>query len=152
MEETAKAVRTRLPSSAFNELTRGFHRPEESVYNAAMSTVTSSAFLSLSLGTAWGSICAFQHYLPNKLLPTKRFYIQVRSQPRAVFLSVHADMYIGFKGFLAGLWVALVPAQRAVDLGLYSLRIAIQCAWDVGVARGKVKNIRWVHIERLLGI
>ncbi|KAM0789497.1 hypothetical protein ACM66B_000316 [Microbotryomycetes sp. NB124-2] len=95
-------------------------QPEEAIYNATLSTVSSSAFLSLALGTAWGSICAFQHYLPGRLLPTKRFYVQ---------------------GFLAGLWVWLVPAARRVDLGLYSLRIALQCAWDVAVSRGKARNI-----------
>ncbi|KAK4054664.1 hypothetical protein OIO90_003476 [Microbotryomycetes sp. JL221] len=95
-------------------------QPEELIYNATLSTLSSSAFLSLSLGTAWGTICAFQHYIPNKLLPTKRFYIQ---------------------GFLAGLWVSLVPAARRVDLGLYSMRIALQCAWDVAVSRNRVKNI-----------
>ncbi|KAK4054215.1 hypothetical protein OIV83_001241 [Microbotryomycetes sp. JL201] len=95
-------------------------RPEEAIYNATLSTLSSSAFLSLALGTAWGTICAFQHYLPGKVLPTKRFYLQ---------------------GFLAGLWVLLVPASRRIDLGLYSLRIALQCAWDVAVSRGRARNI-----------
>ncbi|ORY89796.1 hypothetical protein BCR35DRAFT_300285 [Leucosporidium creatinivorum] len=95
--------------------------PEEGIYRALLSTITSSAFLSLSLGTAWSTICFFQHYLPGHFIPTKRFYLQ---------------------GFLAGLWVRLVGAQRSTDLGLYSARLAIQCAWDVLVQKGRVQNIR----------
>lgn len=64
--------------------------------------------------------------MPSAFLPTKRFYIQ---------------------GFLAGLWVALVDvglngAGRATDLGMYTARLAIQCAWDVWVKQGRVKNVQ----------
>lgn len=96
-------------------------RPEEGIYRALLSTITSSAFLSLSLGTAWSTICLFQHCLPNHFLPTKRFYLQ---------------------GFLAGLWVSLVGAGRSTDLGLYSARLALQTWWEVLVKSGKVRNIR----------
>ncbi|KAL8280843.1 hypothetical protein RQP46_006847 [Phenoliferia psychrophenolica] len=100
--------------------------PESGIYRAVLSTITSSTFLSLSIGTAWATICLFQSYLPSAFLPTKRFYMQ---------------------GFIAGLWVALVDvglngAGRATDLGVYSARLALQVCWDVWVKQGKVKNIR----------
>ncbi|KAK4697199.1 hypothetical protein P7C70_g8248, partial [Phenoliferia sp. Uapishka_3] len=100
--------------------------PESGVYHAVASTITSSAFVSLSIGTAWSTICLFQAYLPRSFLPTRRFYIQ---------------------GFLAGLWVSLVNfgaggASRATDLGMYAARLAIQCFWEGRVKRGKIRNIR----------
>ena len=64
----------------------GIGSPESTLYRAALSTLTSSAFLSLSVGTAWSTICLFQKLLPGSFIPTKRFYLQVRL-PLVVFLS-----------------------------------------------------------------
>lgn len=97
------------------------HSPETAVSSALSSTITSAASLSLSIGTAWSTICLFQHYLPNNFIPTKRFYLQ---------------------GFLAGLWSYILPVQRATDLGMYTARMAIQTAWDVGVIQRKWRNRR----------
>ncbi|KAM0748928.1 hypothetical protein T439DRAFT_382026 [Meredithblackwellia eburnea MCA 4105] len=100
--------------------------PEGAIFRIVLGTITSSSFLSLAIGTAWSTICLFQQYLPKSFIPTKRFYLQ---------------------GFLAGLWVSLVDigmngASRATDLGMYTARMAIQCAWEVWVKQGKVKNIK----------
>lgn len=54
-----------------------YDSPETTLYRMALSTLTSSAFLSLSIGTAWSTICLFQKLLPGSFLPTKRFYLQV---------------------------------------------------------------------------
>lgn len=100
--------------------------------------MTSSAFLSLSIGTAWGTICAFQKYLPSSFLPTDRFYLQ---------------------GFLAGLWVILVPNSRASDLGWFSVRTALPTFWAVamknkkGVVRKfKVRNGEVIYFGFSMGI
>lgn len=61
--------------------------PESGIFAAVTSTVTSSAFLSLSIGTAWSTICLIQKYLPNSFLPTKRFYLQVRSPLSSLLLT-----------------------------------------------------------------
>lgn len=120
--------------------------PEGTIFKMALGTLTSSAFLSLSIGSAWSSICFFQHFLPNSFLPTKRFYLQVRC-----FLSSELTpkliLCLREQGFLAGLWVALVNVGsqdkgRATDLGIYTARLAIQCAWDVLVKSKKVKSIK----------
>lgn len=47
---------------------------------------------------------------------------------------------------MAGLWVYLVPAQRATDLGIYSARMAIQTAWEVGVKENKWRSRRCVSL------
>lgn len=99
--------------------------PEEGVFKGILATLTNSAFLSLALGTAWGTICLFQQYLPSNFIPTKRFYLQ---------------------GFLAGLWVSLVTiggnASRATDLGMYSARLAVNCAWKVATKNKAVKGLK----------
>lgn len=95
------------------------------MFKAIISTISSSAFLALSIGTAWSTICLFQTYLPRSLLPTKRFYLQ---------------------GFLAGLWVTLTTigasASRATELGLYTARMAIQSQWEHLVNTRKVKSVK----------
>ena len=97
------------------------HRPSTGLTRALSSTVLSSAMVSLSLGTAWSSICLFQQYLPRTFLPTKRWLLQ---------------------GFLAGLWVRLVGKARSTDLGMYAARMAVQTGWEVAVTRRRVKNVR----------
>lgn len=89
------------------------------------SIVTSSASLALSIGTAWGSVCALQKYFPSSFLPTDRFYLQ---------------------GFLAGLWIILVPNSRALDLGWYSVRTALPTFWGVAMknSSGKGKGGRGI--------
>ncbi|SGZ26899.1 BQ5605_C025g09991 [Microbotryum silenes-dioicae] len=99
---------------------KSLRTPDESIYRALLSTTTSSLFLSLSLGTSWSMVCALQHYLPNSFLKTKRFFVQ---------------------GFLAALWVGLVGGRRAMDLGLYASRTAIQCVWDTAVAKKQIRSI-----------
>lgn len=50
------------------------------------------------------------------------------------------------QGFLAGLWVSLLTiggnASRATDLGMYSARLAVNCAWKVATQKKAVKGVK----------
>ena len=75
--------------------------------------------MSLSISTAWMTICLFQRLMSSTFLPQHRFLLQ---------------------GFLAGLWVHLAgPSSRVADLAAYALRLAIECAWKKAVASGKAR-------------
>lgn len=40
---------------------------------------------------------------------------------------------------MAGSWILLVPAARRLELGLYTLRLAIHSVWKLGLKRGWYK-------------
>ncbi|PGH21403.1 hypothetical protein AJ80_03320 [Polytolypa hystricis UAMH7299] len=70
-----------------------------------------TAVLSASLGSAWGSICLFNSYLPRSILPTQRFYLS---------------------GALAGLPFMFLARGANRGASLYFLRMAIDSAWKTG--------------------
>lgn len=84
-----------------------------------MTTLQSSAFVSLSISTGWATICLFQRLLPPTFLPQRRFLLQ---------------------GFLAGLWAPIAGSPaRVADLAAYGLRLALECAWNQAVISGRIK-------------
>jgi hypothetical protein len=88
-------------------------------------------FLSLAIGSSWGSICLFQNILPRTFLPTQRFFLG---------------------GFIGGLFGFL---QRNGGRGqfLYSARASIDSAWKVGRKRGWWRGVRggdvWIFVASL---
>ncbi|KAI9704006.1 MAG: hypothetical protein M1820_005627 [Bogoriella megaspora] len=79
-----------------------------------------SAFITAAIGTAWGTICFFQHVLPSRVLPTQRWFLG---------------------GFLAGMW-AFLERKGGRDNFLYSVRLSLDSLWKVGVKRGWWKGVR----------
>jgi len=74
-----------------------------------------TAVLSAAIGSAWGSVCLFNFFLPRSVLPTQRFFLS---------------------GALGGLPFALVAGGSSRANFLYFFRLAIDSAWKVGVKRG----------------
>ncbi|PGH13668.1 hypothetical protein AJ79_03517 [Helicocarpus griseus UAMH5409] len=77
--------------------------------------LTRTAVLSAALGSAWGSVCLFNTYLPRSLLPTQRFYLS---------------------GALGGLPFAFLAGDGNRSMFLYFFRVAVDSAWKVGTKRG----------------
>ena len=79
-----------------------------------------SLFVTGAIGTAWGSICLFQQYLPKGFLPTQRWFLG---------------------GFLGGLWAFL---ERKSGRGnfLYMSRLSIDSFWKVGVKHGWWRGVK----------
>lgn len=73
-----------------------------------------SLFVTGAIGTSWGSICLFANYLPRNFLHTQRWLLG---------------------GFLGGLWAFVVRKQERSSF-LYSVRLAIDSFWKVGVKKG----------------
>jgi hypothetical protein len=76
--------------------------------------LSSTAVLSAAIGSAWGSVCLFNAYLPRSLLPTQRFFLS---------------------GALGGLPFILLKNDGHRSHFLYFFRLAIDSAWKVGVKR-----------------
>jgi hypothetical protein len=72
-----------------------------------------SFFVTGAIGTAWGSVCMFQKFLPAKVLPTQRFF---------------------FGGALGGLW-AFIDKDTGRSNALFSTRLSLDSLWKVGVKR-----------------
>lgn len=72
------------------------------------------------VGTAWGSVCLLQQFLPRTVLPTQRFF---------------------FGGFLAGLW-AFLERKKGRSNFLYAARLSIDSLWKVGVKHGWWRGVR----------
>ncbi|KAK2805827.1 hypothetical protein FQN51_008601 [Onygenales sp. PD_10] len=85
--------------------------------NALCTKVLSrTAVLSAALGSAWGSVCLFNAYLPRSFLPTQRFFLS---------------------GALGGLPFAfLASGEGNRSTFTYFFRLAVDSAWKVGVKRG----------------
>ncbi|KAG5301730.1 hypothetical protein I7I48_01839 [Histoplasma ohiense] len=90
------------------------HQPILAIYGVCMKILSRTAILSTALGTAWGSLCLFNSFLPRSLLPTQRFYLS---------------------GALAGLPFAFAGNGNR-SMFLYFFRIAVDSAWKVGTKRG----------------
>lgn len=71
-------------------------------------------FITMAIGTSWGSICLFANLLPRNFLPTQRWFLG---------------------GFLGGLW-GFVERKGGRGNFLYSVRMSIDSAWKVGKKRG----------------
>jgi hypothetical protein len=96
----------KTPIPAFNRLARMILRM--------------TLFVTGAIGTAWGSICLFQHLLPRNLLPTQRWFLG---------------------GALGGTW-AFLERKTGRSNFLYSTRLSIDSLWKVGVKRGWWKGVR----------
>ncbi|KAI9833174.1 MAG: hypothetical protein M1819_003797 [Sarea resinae] len=94
--------------------------PVAATNKLAKSILRMTMFASGAIGTAWGSICLFQHLLPRGFLPTRRFFLG---------------------GFLAGFW-AFLERKSGRSNFLYSARTSLDSMWKVGVKRGWWKGIR----------
>ncbi|KAK3077002.1 hypothetical protein LTS18_011458, partial [Coniosporium uncinatum] len=86
----------------------------------AQAVLRMSLFITGAIGTSWGSVCLFQHYLPKTFLPTQRFF---------------------FAGALGGLW-AFLERKSGRSNFLYSARMSADSLWKVGVKRGWWKGLR----------
>ncbi|PSK42246.1 hypothetical protein B9Z65_4160 [Elsinoe australis] len=73
-----------------------------------------SVFITGAIGTAWGSICLFNHVLPRTFLLTQRFFLS---------------------GMLGGSW-AYVARRGERGNFLYCLRLSLDSVWKVGKKRG----------------
>lgn len=97
-------------------------RPEQTLLRTISATLSGATFISGSIGVAWATICLFQRLFPAKFMPTSRFYLN---------------------GFVAGLMI-LLDRARALEIGLYGIRLSLVSAWAVAAKRGRVKSIRYV--------
>ena len=73
-----------------------------------------TAVLSAAIGSAWGSVCLFNTFLPRSMLPTQRFFLS---------------------GALGGLPFALLGGGEHRSHFLYFFRLAIDSAWKAGAKR-----------------
>lgn len=71
-------------------------------------------FITMAIGTSWGSICLFANFLPRNFLPTQRWFLG---------------------GFLGGLWAFLERKGGRANF-LYSVRLSLDSAWKVGKKKG----------------
>lgn len=77
-------------------------------------------FITMAIGTSWGSICLFANLLPRNFLPTQRWFLG---------------------GFLGGLW-GFVERKGGRGNFLDSVRLSIDSAWKVCKKRGWWKGVR----------
>lgn len=94
--------------------------PISAINNLAKNILRMSLFISGAIGTSWGSVCLFQHFLPRTLLPTQRWF---------------------FGGFLGGLWGFLERKKGRANF-LYTARMSIDSLWKVGVKKGWWRGIK----------
>lgn len=85
--------------------------PLTSVNRLSKAILRMSLFVTGAIGTSWGSICFFQHYLPSRLLSTQRWFLG---------------------GFLGGMW-AFLERKSGRGNALYATRLSIDSLWKVGV-------------------
>ncbi|MCJ1310790.1 hypothetical protein MMC25_004457 [Agyrium rufum] len=92
--------------------------PAHELNKFAQKVFRSSMFLSGAIGTAWGSICLFQAYLPRKNIPSQRWF---------------------WGGFIGGMW-AFVDRKNSRGNVMYSVRASLESVWKVGVKHGWWKS------------
>lgn len=106
--------------------------PSKQFNHLAKRILQMTLFVSGAIGTSWGSICLWQHFLPRTLLPTQRWF---------------------WGGFLGGFW-AFLDRKRGRDGFMYSARLSIDSLWKVGVKRGWWKQGKngdiWVFVVGLM--
>lgn len=85
--------------------------PLTSLNKLSKAVLRMSLFVTGSIGTAWGSICFFQQYLPKGLLATQRWFLG---------------------GFLGGMW-AFLERKSGRGNALYAARLSMDSLWKVGV-------------------
>jgi hypothetical protein len=105
--------------------------PGEGLASLASNILRTTTFITGAIGTSWASICLFQSYFPNRLMPRGRFFLG---------------------GFLGGLW-AFVNRRGQRGNFLYSSRMSIDSAWKVATKRGYVRGVRngdvWLLVASL---
>lgn len=79
-----------------------------------------SFFVTGAIGTAWGSACLFQQFLPRAVLPTQRWVLG---------------------GALGGTW-AFLERKTGRSNFLYTARLSIDSLWKVGVKHGWWKGVK----------
>ena len=77
-------------------------------------------FITMAIGTSWGSICFFANTFPRQFLPTQRWFLG---------------------GFLGGLW-GFLERKGGRSNFLYSARLSIDSTWKVGKKRGWWNGIK----------
>ncbi|RUO96529.1 hypothetical protein BC936DRAFT_141876, partial [Jimgerdemannia flammicorona] len=109
----------------------------------------------MSVSTSWACLCAFQHILPEWFMATQnRFASPTFILPFRMGISPCAcsplfqrsppilSFSIALNGFVGALWVLLETRGRQLDIGLYSLRMAIESAWRGMEKRGIVRGCK----------
>lgn len=94
--------------------------PIKELNSLAKRILRMTLFITMAIGTSWGSICLFANYLPRKFLPTKRWF---------------------FGGFLGGLWAFLERKGGRANF-LYSVRLSLDSGWKVGRKRGWWRGVK----------
>ncbi|KAL8913935.1 MAG: hypothetical protein Q9171_001320 [Xanthocarpia ochracea] len=79
-----------------------------------------TSFITMAIGTSWGSICFFANTFPRQFLPTQRWFLG---------------------GFLGGLW-GFLERKGGRSNFLYSVRLSIDSMWKVGKKRGWWNGIK----------
>lgn len=94
--------------------------PETALFRFGLAVVQGATVISGSIGTAWGLTCFFQHYLPRKLLPQARYFLN---------------------GFLSSVFILAVPKTRRAQLGSYVTRQALDSSYAILRRRKLVRPI-----------
>lgn len=94
--------------------------PVKELNSLAKRILRMTLFITMAIGTSWGSICVFANYLPRNFLPTKRWFLG---------------------GFLGGMW-AFLERKGGRSNFLYSVRLSLDSAWKVGKKRGLWKGVK----------
>ncbi|KAI4110567.1 MAG: hypothetical protein LQ345_006961 [Seirophora villosa] len=94
--------------------------PSQELNGLAKRILRTTLFITMAIGSSWGSICLFANLLPRAFLPTQRWFLG---------------------GLLGGLW-AFVDRKGGRSNFLYSVRLSVDSAWKVGRKRGWWKGVR----------
>ncbi|KAL8729069.1 MAG: hypothetical protein Q9166_004986 [cf. Caloplaca sp. 2 TL-2023] len=94
--------------------------PSKELNALAKRVLRMTFFITMAIGTSWGSICLFANTLPRQFLPTQRWFLG---------------------GFLGGLW-AFLERKGGRSNFLYSVRLSIDSTWKVGKKRGWWKGVK----------
>ncbi|KAL8700562.1 MAG: hypothetical protein Q9201_005377 [Fulgogasparrea decipioides] len=94
--------------------------PVRELNSLAKRILRMTLFITMAIGTSWGSICLFANTLPRTFLPTQRWLVG---------------------GFLGGLW-SFLDSKGGRSNFLYSVRLSIDSTWKVGKKRGWWKGIK----------
>ncbi|KAL8766244.1 MAG: hypothetical protein Q9209_006932 [Squamulea sp. 1 TL-2023] len=88
--------------------------PSKELNALAKRVLRMTLFITMAIGTSWGSICLFANTFPRQFLPTQRWFLG---------------------GFLGGLW-GFLERKGGRSNFLYSVRLSIDSTWKVGNKRG----------------
>lgn len=94
--------------------------PETALFRFGLAVIQGATVISGSIGTAWGLTCFFQHYLPRKLLPKARYFLN---------------------GFLSSVFILAVPAARRAQLGSYVTRQSLDSSYAILRRRKLIRPI-----------